>query len=210
MKKFLALVLCALLAVSTLAACTGGKVEDASSEDSAAVSVDSSEESSEESGEDSSEDSSEDSVDDTTEGENGSVEFNNGYISFHYSSDCRLTESNGIPTIVHDMGYNIVVTSEPASDFYKNLTEESFATSLQPVLEAQGLAISDVIVEQMVNDNDEDVTVIGYYLTYNGAIMYQTLMVVTAGDTCQVVTLTETVDCGDLALLLFDNIKVLK
>lgn len=222
MKKFFALVLCAALAITAFSACANGNDNGTSSVDSSkeesVESTASSEESASSEDTASSEDSSEDTVssEDSADvsAESGDVsdvaEFNNGYISFNYPADCEKSESDGSVILVSQNGYNINVTTEAASDFYKTLTVEGYKTQIQPSLEAMGFTVSDVVVEQTTNKGGVDATVIGYGCVYNGVMMYQIQMIVTAGDTCQVVTFTETVDCGDLSLEIFDSIKVLK
>ena len=135
----------------------------------------------------------------------------NDYVSFAYPGSWTESEENGVVTIIsEDSIYNITVVAEPASDTYATMDTDGFVETLQPMFESMGLTITDPWVDQMVNANDEDVTVIGYVAEYSGVEMYQTIMVVTSGDTCQVITLTEVQDGGDLAQNIFDSIEVLK
>ncbi len=137
------------------------------------------------------------------------VTYNNGYISFEYSADYKETSVSGAVALKDtNSNDNIVVGSEPYTEAYKNMTAEQYVELVGDALATAGMEISEVEVSTYENPNGVEMTVIDYFAEVNGVEMVQYLFVMKAGNTNQVVTLTQTGEYPEMFDHLVDSIKV--
>lgn len=135
--------------------------------------------------------------------------YDNGAITFAYPAD--WVKADGSVVILTDetgMGNNITVAHEPVSELYTAMTVETFDTTLRPVYEAMGFSVSDVAVEQLVNESGIAVTKISHTTVMNGGSMFQTMFIRAAGDQNYIVTVTEVTEAPEIAETIFATLFV--
>lgn len=219
MKRLILSAFCILLAVFVLASCRdgGGDPAAGSSADSLAESAESSgapDGSSGESGggEDSKAHSAapypvtppESGNDETVE----MTEIDNGYVTFLVPSYCTEFEGDGVIVVSCDTAFDIVVSSEPYDERYLTMTVADFVRDEVPALEAEGMQVISPSVYRELSASGQEMTVIKYGAVIANAKITRTTAIVPTGDVCQMITLTENLDCGDFAEYLLQSISV--
>lgn len=138
-------------------------------------------------------------------------EVSNGRISFLAPAYSVGFNSEGEPCEIETEAFNIAFFTEqpPAGERYGNMTEQSFEEDMKPTLESRGYSVHSAEIWHTVNSCGTAVTVIRFSARFADAEIVQTYMAVPTGEDCQVVILTENVDCGDLYECIVDSIVVL-
>ncbi len=145
----------------------------------------------------------------------GTVDIPEGYKVYAYNdvSFCGPSEweesKQDTVTLIKDnaTGNNITAVNEPISTFYTSMTAYSFNLMYKPQLEAQGMAISGVTVEQVVNALGTKLTKINYTATVQGVSMQQTMFVCPKGSYNNCITVTEVVADPALVNNVFNTIS---
>ncbi len=114
------------------------------------------------------------------------------YISFAYPSSWTKSEMSGVLLIIdNSSGNNITLAYEPYSTVYETMDLAGFNDLLLPMLTAQGITVSGVVITQEKNDNKVPVTKITFTAVHSGVSMKQTVFVVASGNYNVALTVTE-------------------
>ncbi len=138
-------------------------------------------------------------------------EVSNGRIAFLAPAYSVGVNADGQPYVIENGAFNIAFFTEqpPAGERYRSMTEQSFEEDMKPTLESRGYSVHSAEIWHTVNSGGTAVTVIRFSARFADAEIVQTYMAVPTGEDCQVVILTENVDCGDLYECILDSIVVL-
>ncbi len=123
----------------------------------------------------------------------GYIMYDNGSISFVYPQNWSKTDAS-VTMLINPtgVGNNITVAYEAKSDIYKTMTVDSFNTTLKPSMDAVGMNVTGVSVEQKTNALGNSIPTISYTASMSGVSIKQTLFVIDSGDKNYIVTVTET------------------
>ena len=139
--------------------------------------------------------------------------YENDDIAFAYPTGWSKTElAGGAGALIMDgnTGNNITVVGEQYSEIYKTMTVEEFNRLLKPTLEAQGITVSGVKIEQKKN-GDLAITKISYSVkAANGTSMKQTIYVVPAGSLNYAINVTSVKTVDGLLDNVFNSLTVKK
>ena len=111
--------------------------------------------------------------------------YENEDIAFVYPKGWSKTEivgGSGVMLLDGNTGNNITAVGEQYSEIYKTMTIEDFNKLLKPTLEAQGMTVSGVKIEQVKGKENLEITKISYDLKAStGVSLKQTIYIVPAG-----------------------------
>ncbi len=135
--------------------------------------------------------------------------YDNGAISFAYPNTWTK-KGVGAVILVNEtgVGNNITVVYEPKTDFYATMDEASFNEQMRPSIEAMGMTVTSVSVEQTKNANGVKITKIAYTSEYEAVQMKQTLFITEVGDQTYSVTVTEATPDAVLVENVFNTLDV--
>ena len=124
----------------------------------------------------------------------GYLAYDNGDITFAYPEKWIVNDGS-VVMIVNEsgVGNNITVTYEQYSDMYSTMTAETFNSTLKPMLDAAGIAVSNTVVEQVKNEVSTEITKISYSANANGVSMKQTMLICAAGNRNYIIQLVKNV-----------------
>lgn len=148
----------------------------------------------------------------TTEKEKPVIEsyaiFDYNGVTFTYPASWQKVE--GETSIVVDAltGNNISVVRDLSGFDYTSLTKEVYEAELIPQMEAMGVTVTDLSVEQVKNKLGTKITVIAYTVDMSGSAFTQTQYIAKAGNVSHVVTITEMVENADLLDAVFGSLSV--
>ncbi len=136
--------------------------------------------------------------------------YRNDNLSFCYPATLVMTEIGEMVTFMpENAGNNIILNRIPANPLFSTLDEELFNTLLLPTLEAQGLTVSDLTVEQPKTEDGATVSMACFTSTMANTIIHQTIYIVSSGEYQFMLTVSETTEERDLANSVFASLKVL-
>ena len=140
--------------------------------------------------------------------------YENDDIAFVYPTGWSKTElagGAGVMLLDGNTGNNITALGEPYSDIYKTMTVDEFNKLMKPTLEAQGMTISGVKIEQVKGKGNLAITKISYSVkAANGTSMKQTIYVVPAGSLNYAINVTSVKTVDGLLDNVFNSLTVKK
>ncbi|MBQ8439304.1 MAG: hypothetical protein IJX19_01465 [Clostridia bacterium] len=140
--------------------------------------------------------------------------YENDDIAFVYPTGWSKTElagGAGVMLLDGNTGNNITALGEQYSDIYKTMTVDEFNKLMKPTLEAQGMTISGVKIEQVKGKGDLAITKISYSVkAANGTSMKQTIYVVPAGSLNYAINVTSVKTVDGLLDNVFNSLTVKK
>lgn len=117
--------------------------------------------------------------------------YDNGDIRFAYPEAWIVNDSSIVLISSENGGNNITVAYEDKTDFYDDLTAEEFMSVLAPQFSLLGQSVSNVKVEHPTNEVGVKLTKISLKNTASGVTVNQTLYVIASGARNYCITVTE-------------------
>ena len=141
----------------------------------------------------------------------GYKKFDNGDIYFGYPDNWSKMEQSGISVLMGTANTNnITVASEDKTDLYENMDIDEFNTLIKPQLTSQGIAVSNVAISNVKNDNGVKITKITLTASVQGITMKQTMFVASTSEKTYCVTITEAESDSTLVNNVFETLNYSK